>query len=102
VFLNVCKDEQRVRLQERIDDPEKRWKFRRDDLDVRKRFDEYLAAYDEAIAETSTEWAPWYVVPADRNWLKAVAIAQLLVDTLERVDPQLPEPEQGIEGLTVV
>ena len=102
VFLNVSKDEQRVRLQERIDDPEKRWKFRRDDLDVRKRFDDYLAAYDVAIAETSTVWAPWYVVPADRNWLKATAVAQLLVDALERIDPQLPDPEPGIEDLTVV
>jgi len=101
VFLNVSKEEQRVRLQERVDDPEKRWKFRRDDLEVRRRFDEYVAAYDEVLAETSTEWAPWHVVPADRNWAKAVAVAQLLVDELERLDPQLPTDEPGIEGLVV-
>ena len=101
VFLNVSKEEQRLRLQERIDDPEKRWKFRRDDLKVRQRFDEYIAAYEEALTETSTEWAPWHVVPADRNWVKAVAVAQLLGDELERLDPRLPEPEPGIESLTI-
>jgi PPK2 family polyphosphate:nucleotide phosphotransferase len=101
VFLNVSREEQGTRLQERIDDPEKRWKFRRDDLEVRARFDEFLAAYDEVIAETSTAWAPWHVVPADRNWVKATAVASLLVATLEQIDPQLPEPEAGIEGLRI-
>jgi PPK2 family polyphosphate:nucleotide phosphotransferase len=100
-FLNVSKDEQRKRLQERIDDPEKRWKFKREDLEARSRFDKYLTAYDEALTETSTDWAPWHVVPADRNWLKAVAVAQLLVDALTRIDPQLPGAEPGIENLTI-
>jgi len=100
-FLNVSKDEQQKRLQERVDDPERRWKFRHDDLKVRARFDEYLDAYDEVIAETSTEYAPWYVVPADRNWVKATAVATLLVEALERIDPKLPDPETGIEGLRV-
>jgi PPK2 family polyphosphate:nucleotide phosphotransferase len=102
VLLHVSKEEQGKRLQERIDDPEKRWKFRREDLEARARFDEWIAAYDEALTETSTDWAPWHVVPADRNWLKALVVAQLLVDTLERMDPQLPEPEMGLDGLTVV
>lgn len=101
VFLNVSREEQRVRLQERIDDPEKRWKFRKADLDVRARFDEYLGAYDELIAATSTDHAPWYVVPADRNWVKATAVAELLVHALEAIDPQLPAPEPGIEGMRV-
>ena len=101
VFLNVSKDEQRKRLQERIDNPQKRWKFRRDDLEVRKRFDDYIAAYEDALTQTSTEWAPWHVVPADRNWVKSVAVAQLLVDALERIDPKMPNPEPGIEELRV-
>ena len=101
VFLNVSKEEQRQRLQDRIDNPEKRWKFKFEDLDVRKRFDDYVAAYEDALSQTSTEWAPWYVVPADRNWVKALAVTQLLVDTLEQIDPKLPEPEPGIEGLVV-
>jgi len=102
VFLNVSKEEQRVRLQERIDDPEKRWKFRTADLDVRARFDEYVAAYEDVIEQTSTEHAPWFVVPADRNWVKATAVAELLVDVLDRIDPQLPEPEEGLDELVVV
>lgn len=101
VFLNVSRDEQRKRLQERIDDPEKRWKFRLDDLEVRKRFDDYVAVYEEALTETSTEWAPWHVVPADRNWVKAVAVAELLEDALERIDPKLPSAEPGVEGLRI-
>jgi polyphosphate kinase 2 (PPK2 family) len=101
VFLNVWRDEQRRRFQERVDDPEKRWKFRLEDLDVRRSFDDYLDAYEDAIAETSTDWAPWYVVPADRNWLKGLAVAELLAATLERMDPQLPKPERGIEGLRI-
>jgi PPK2 family polyphosphate:nucleotide phosphotransferase len=102
VFLNVSKEEQRKRLQERIDDPRKRWKFRPSDLDVRTRFDDFLAGYESAIAETSTDEAPWYVVPADRNWVKSYATAALVCEALERLDPRLPEPEPGIEGLKVV
>jgi PPK2 family polyphosphate:nucleotide phosphotransferase len=101
VFLNVSKEEQRQRLQERVDDPRKRWKFRMGDLEIRKRFDEYVAAWEEVIGETSTDWAPWHVVPADRNWVKSTAVATLLVDALERIDPQLPEPEAGVEGLVI-
>ncbi len=101
VFLNVSRDEQRARFQERIDDPGKRWKFRRDDLKVREHFDDWVAAWDDALTETSTDWAPWYVVPADRNWLKALAVAELVVDALERLGPRLPEPEDGLDGLVV-
>ena len=101
VFLHVSKEEQRKRFQERVDDPEKRWKFRTADLDVRKRYDEYVAAWEEVLHETSTEWASWHVVPADRNWVKSTAVATLLVDTLERLDPKLPEPEPGVEGLVI-
>ena len=100
-MLHISRKEQKERLQERLDDPEKRWKFRKADLDVRARFDDYLAAYDDVIAQTSTEHAPWYVVPADQNWVKATAVAELLVAALERIDPQLPEPEDGLEGLVV-
>jgi PPK2 family polyphosphate:nucleotide phosphotransferase len=100
-YLNVSKEEQRRRLQERIDDPEKRWKFRREDLEAHRLYDEYVAAYEETLTETSTQWAPWHVVPADRNWVKALAVAQLLVDELERMDPRLPIPETGIESLVI-
>ena len=101
VFLNVSKEEQRLRMQERIDDPEKRWKFRKADLEVRKRFEEYVDAYEDVIEQTSSEHAPWFVVPADRNWVKATAVAELLVASLERLDPRLPKPEAGLEGLVI-
>jgi PPK2 family polyphosphate:nucleotide phosphotransferase len=100
-FLNVSKERQRERLQERIDDPAKRWKFNPGDLETRKRFDDYIVAYEGVINDTSTPWAPWHVVPADRNWVKSLAVAELLLDALERVDPQVPNPPQGIEGLTI-
>jgi polyphosphate kinase 2 (PPK2 family) len=101
VFLNVSREEQRRRLQERIDDPGKRWKFRRDDLKVRGRFDEWVAAWEEAVDETTTEWAPWYIVPADHNWVKALAVAELVAGALERLDPRFPDPEKGIEGMRI-
>ena len=101
VFLNVSRDEQQRRFQERIDDPTKRWKFRTGDLEVRERFDEYVAAWEDVISETSTDRAPWHVVPADRNWVKSTAVATIVVDVLERLDPRLPEPEPGLEGLVI-
>jgi PPK2 family polyphosphate:nucleotide phosphotransferase len=90
VFLHVSKEEQAARLQERLDDPLKRWKFQAEDLVVNDRYDEFMAAYEETITETSTDWAPWYVVPADRNWVKAYATAALVVAALEALDPKLP------------
>jgi PPK2 family polyphosphate:nucleotide phosphotransferase len=102
IYLHVSKEEQALRLQDRIDDPEERWKFRLGDLDDRKLWPKYMAAYEDAFTETSTKQAPWYVVPADRKWSRNLAIAKLLVKTLETMDPQLPPPEAGVEGLTVV
>lgn len=101
VFLHLSEDEQRARLQARIDDPEKNWKFKRTDLDTRRLWDDYQERYEEAITATSSEWAPWYVVPADRKWVRDVAVATLLVDVLERLDPRIPDPEPGLEGLVV-
>jgi PPK2 family polyphosphate:nucleotide phosphotransferase len=101
VFLHLSKDEQAKRFRERIADPEKQWKFRKADLGVHARYDEYIAAYEDVIEETSSHWAPWYVVPADRNWVKAHAVATLLVHTLEKLDSQFPPPEAGIEQLLI-
>ena len=89
-----------MRLQERIDDPEKRWKFRRDDLEVRERFDDWVAAWDEAMTETSTDWAPWHVVPADRNWVKALAVAELLVAAPRAPRSAAARSRAGLEGCT--
>lgn len=100
-FLHIDRDEQRERLQARIDDEAKRWKFRKGDLDDRKLWDEYEKAYEEALSRTSTEWAPWYVVPANAKWYRNVVVAQVLVDTLEALDLQAPEGADDIEGLKV-
>jgi PPK2 family polyphosphate:nucleotide phosphotransferase len=100
-FLDVSKEEQRERLQERVDDPEKRWKFRMGDLDDRALWPKYQQAYEEAITRTNTAAAPWYVVPADRNWVRNLAVAKILLHHLEKIDPQLPTPEEGIVGLVV-
>jgi PPK2 family polyphosphate:nucleotide phosphotransferase len=101
VFLHISRDEQRERLQARLDDPTKTWKFRLGDLDDRKLWADFMAAYEEAITETSTDWAPWHVVPADRKWVRDVAVASLLVDTLRRLDPQYPEPPDDLAGVVV-
>jgi PPK2 family polyphosphate:nucleotide phosphotransferase len=92
VFLNVSREEQAKRLRERLENPEKAWKFRLSDLDDRARWDEFVRAYDDVLTETSTHWAPWYVVPADHNWVRNTLVARILVETLRRVDPRFPEP----------
>ena len=101
VFLHLSKEEQRARLQARIDDPKKNWKFRRADLETRAHWDEYQERYELAITKTSTDWSPWYVVPADHKWVRDVAVASLLVHALRKLDPQIPPPEEGLEGLVV-
>ena len=102
VFLHVSRDEQRKRLQERIDDPEKRWKFRLGDLDDRKLWDQFMKAYEDVIRETSTDWAPWHVVPADHNWVRNLAVAEILAETLERLDPQFPPTDPALDGIEIV
>jgi polyphosphate kinase 2 (PPK2 family) len=101
VFLHLSKDEQRERLQARLDDPAKAWKFRLGDLEVRKQWDEYQRLYEEVITATSSEHAPWFVVPADHKWVRDVAVARLLADAMEQLDPQLPSLDPGLEGLRV-
>ena len=96
VFLHISPEEQRDRLQARLDDPRKRWKFRLGDLEMRKRWDELMAAYEDAITRTSTPWAPWYVVPADRKWVRDTVVATLLVEVLERLDPKFPPPAEEL------
>lgn len=100
-FLHISKETQRERLQERVDDPHKQWKFNHGDLAERERWDDYQAAYERALSETSTEWAPWHIIPSDRTWYRNVTVAQLLVDTLERLDMQWPAPDKPVDGLVV-
>ena len=101
LFLHISADEQKERFQARLDDPTKRWKFSAADLDVRKRWDDYQEAYEDALAETSTERSPWYVIPADRKWYRNWAVLQVLLATLEAMDPQFPDPEAGLDDIVI-
>jgi len=100
-FLHISEDEQRKRLEARLKDPTKRWKFRRGDLDERKRWDDYQAAYEDAITRCNTEHAPWHIVPSDRKWYRNLVVSNLLRETLEKLDPQFPEEEAGLDEIVV-
>ncbi len=91
-MLHISKDEQRERLQARLDDPNKRWKFQPSDLDDRALWDEYQRAYEIMLERCSTPWAPWHVIPSDRKWARNALIAGIVRATLEDMDPQYPEP----------
>lgn len=101
LFLNVSNDKQRERLQDRIDSPDEVWKFRQGDLDGRELWGDYRKAFEAALAETSTDDAPWYVVPADRKWVRNCVVTRILRSHLEQIDPQYPPPEEGFEGVIV-
>ncbi len=100
-FLHISKEEQRERLQARVDTPEKNWKFAFGDLDERKRWDDYISAYEAALSRTSSEWAPWYVVPADRKWYRNLVITRVLTDTLKGLNMSYPEPTTDLTGVIV-
>ncbi len=89
-FLSIDRDEQRERFQARYDDPTKRWKFSMGDLAERARWDDYQAAFHEALSKTSTGAAPWYVIPADRKWFRNLAVATILADTIAALKPAYP------------
>jgi len=100
-FLHISKDEQRERLQERLDDRGKRWKFSLGDLDERKLWDDYQLAYEDALTKCNTVHAPWHIVPADRKWYRNLVVSQAIRDTLEWMDPQIPPAEEGLDGIMV-
>jgi len=89
-FLHIDREEQRERLQARYDDPKKHWKFALRDLEERKLWDDYTAAYEDALRETSTADAPWYVIPADRKWFRNLAVARILAETIDELKPDYP------------
>lgn len=101
VFLHISKGEQKERFQARLDDPSKRWKFSTGDLAVRARWDDYRSAYEDAIGETSTEDAPWFVVPADRKWYRDWAVLEILLGTLRDLDPRYPAEAPGLDEVVI-
>jgi PPK2 family polyphosphate:nucleotide phosphotransferase len=92
-MLHISKEEQRERLQERLDEPNSRWKFNPGDLEDRKLWNAYQAAYELMLERCSTAWAPWYVIPADRKWARNAAAAAIVRQTLEEMAPQYPKPD---------
>lgn len=97
-FLNVSKDEQKERFLERIDDPLKNWKFSSFDVQERGHWHEYMKAYEDAIAATATEQAPWYIIPANKKWFARIAISKIIVETLKSIELKLPELSEDEKG----
>jgi PPK2 family polyphosphate:nucleotide phosphotransferase len=101
IFINISKAEQKVRLQERIDDPTKNWKFDGSDLVTRTHFEEYVRQYARVIELTDHEHAPWYVVPGDQKWFRDRAVLQIVAHHLRSLDPKFPPPPKPIEGVII-
>ncbi len=100
-FLHIDKDEQKERLQARLDDPTKNWKFRLGDLEERKLWDDYMQAYEDALSKTSVEHAPWYVIPANHKWYRDLVISTIVVDTLKSLKMKYPKPEENLDGVVI-
>ena len=96
-FLYISKDEQKQRLLERVQDPEKRWKFNEGDLEERKLWDDYLRVFEDVISKTSTDSAPWYIVPANRKWFRNLLVARVVMEALEAMKLHCPKPSADID-----
>jgi PPK2 family polyphosphate:nucleotide phosphotransferase len=100
-FLHISKDEQKRRLERRLEDPDKRWKFSANDLKERGWWDDYQAAFEDAVNECSTPYAPWYVIPANKKWYRNLVVARTIADTLEAMDPRYPPAEKGLDKVEI-
>jgi PPK2 family polyphosphate:nucleotide phosphotransferase len=100
-YLHISKDEQRTRFQDRINEPDKNWKFSFEDLKKRDMWDSYMMAYEEMLANTGTAWAPWHLIPSDQKWYRNLAVTQAIVQTLRTLDPHYPEPDMDLSGIIV-
>ena len=100
-YLHISKDEQKERLQARLDDPNKHWKFRLGDLEERKLWPNYMEAYEDVLSKTSTDYAPWYIVPANRKWYRDLVITSVLVDALDKLNMNFPESTENLDGIVV-
>jgi PPK2 family polyphosphate:nucleotide phosphotransferase len=100
-YLNISKEEQRKRLEERMTDPSKQWKVSERDLKDRKFWNSYATAYQDTISKCSNIWAPWYIIPANKKWFRNLAVGLIIIDTLERMKPKFPKPtgHQSLESL---
>lgn len=99
IFLHISKDEQRRRLEARLEDPRRRWKFSRADLAERRFWKDYQTAYETVFHRCGTPAAPWYVIPAERKWVRNAAISSLLVEVLKEMNIQMPQPREDLKGI---
>jgi PPK2 family polyphosphate:nucleotide phosphotransferase len=100
-FLHIDLEEQKERLQARLDEPNKHWKFSKGDLKERRLWPKYMQAYEDVLSKTSTDWAPWYVVPANRKWYRNLVVATTLIETLEGLNMSYPQPEEGLDDMVI-
>jgi PPK2 family polyphosphate:nucleotide phosphotransferase len=100
-YLHISKEEQKARFQARLDDPKKHWKFSTGDLPVRAQWDEYMKAYEDAISNCNTEYAPWHIIPANRKWVRNYFVTKTLVEALESLPLQFPAAEEGLETVVI-
>ncbi len=100
-FLHISKDEQKRRLESRLENPDKLWKFSKNDIQERLLWDDYQLAFEDAINSCSTDYAPWYVIPANKKWYRNLVIARTISNTLEAMNPQYPPAEPGLENVII-
>ncbi len=101
IFLHISKEEQKKRLEARLSNPHKHWKFNPEDLKDRARWDEFLTAYEDVISKTSADHAPWYVIPADRKWYRNLCVARIMVDRMRTLDLKLPRIDWDPKGIVI-
>jgi len=100
-YLHIDRDEQKKRLQARLDDPAKHWKFRLGDLQERKLWPQYMQAYEDVLNRTSSEYAPWFIVPANHKWYRDLVISSVLVEALQKLQMKFPEPEENLDRVVL-
>jgi PPK2 family polyphosphate:nucleotide phosphotransferase len=100
-YLHISKEEQKKRLQERLDDPSKHWKFSIADLGVRNKWNQYMKAYEDALTYCNTQWAPWTIVPANKKWYRNLVISNRIVETLESLQMRYPDPEPNLDRVKI-
>jgi polyphosphate kinase 2 (PPK2 family) len=101
-FLHISKSEQAERLQERLDNPRKHWKFEKGDLDMRSKWSHFMQAYEDAINKCSTPWAPWHIVPANRKWHRDYFVARTVVDAMEKLKLKWPKAREDLSKVNIV
>jgi polyphosphate kinase 2 (PPK2 family) len=100
-FLHISKGEQKKRLQDRLEDPTKEWKFSSNDLPERKHWDEYMTAYEDALTKTSSHWAPWHLIPSNHKWYRDLVVSRIIVKAMEKMDLHYPKLDKNPSSIIV-